>query len=63
MNISLPEALKRLVKERTKIANCSNPGDYVGSLIREGQRHQAARRLLEEMAAKHLAARPTAGLA
>ena len=37
MNISLPEALKRFVKERTKGANYSNPSDYVRSLIREGK--------------------------
>jgi antitoxin ParD1/3/4 len=58
MNISLPEALKRFVKERTKSANYSNPSDYVRSLIREDQRRQVAENLLEEMVAKHLAAHP-----
>lgn len=58
MNISLPEALKRFVKERTKVANYSNPSDYVRSLIREDQRRLAATTLLDEMLAKHLAANP-----
>lgn len=58
MNISLPEALKRFVKERTKGANYSNPSDYVRSLIREDQRRLAATKLLDEMVAKHLAANP-----
>ena len=63
MNISLPEALKRFVKERTKTANYSNPSDYVRSLIRDDQRHQAAQALLEEMVANHLATHPTADVA
>ena len=58
MNISLPEALKRFVKERTKVANYSNPSDYVRSLIREDQRRLAATKLLDEMVAMHLAANP-----
>ena len=58
MNISLPEALKRFVKERTKGANYSNPSDYVRSLIREDQRRLAASRLLDDMVAKHLAVNP-----
>ena len=58
MNISLPEALKRFVKERTKVANYSNPSDYVRSLIREDQRRLAATTLLDEMLAKHLATNP-----
>jgi antitoxin ParD1/3/4 len=53
MNISLPETLKRFVKERTKTANYSNPSDYVRALIREDQRRQAAEKLFEEMIAKH----------
>ena len=56
MNISLPEALKRFVKERTKAANYSNPSDYVRSLIREDQRRLIAANLLEELIAKHLIA-------
>ncbi len=60
MNISLPETLKRFVKERTKGANYSNPSDYVRSLIREDQRRLAAASLLDDMLAKHLAANPTA---
>ncbi len=60
MNISLPEALKRFVKERTKTANYSNPSDYVRSLIRDDQRRQAAESLLDDMLAKHLAANPAA---
>jgi putative addiction module CopG family antidote len=59
MNISLPEALKRFVKERTKVANYSNPSDYVRSLIREDQRRLAATNLLDQMIAKHIAANPT----
>ena len=58
MNISLPEALKRFVKERTKTANYSNPSDYVRSLIREDQRRQAAERLFGDLLAKHLTAHP-----
>jgi antitoxin ParD1/3/4 len=58
MNISLPEPLKRFVKERTKSADYSNPSDYVRSLIREDQRRLAATNLLDEMVAKHLAANP-----
>jgi antitoxin ParD1/3/4 len=58
MNISLPEALKRFVKERTKSADYSNPSDYVRSLIREDQRRLAATNLLDEMVAKHLVANP-----
>lgn len=53
MNISLPETLKRFVKERAKAANYSNPSDYVRALIREDQRRQAAEKLFEEMIAKH----------
>ena len=34
MNISLPEALKSFVKERTKKANYSNPSDYVRSFTK-----------------------------
>jgi putative addiction module CopG family antidote len=60
MNISLPEALKSFVKERTKTANYSNPSDYVRSLIRDDQRRLAAQSLLDDMLAKHLAANPTA---
>ena len=60
MNISLPEALKIFVKERTKKANYSNPSDYVRSLIREDQRRLAATNLLDDMVAKHLAANPEA---
>ena len=58
MNISLPEALKSFVKERTKKANYSNPSDYVRSLIREDQRRLAATNLLDDIVAKHLAANP-----
>ena len=58
MNISLPEALKRFVKERTKSADYSNPSDYVRSLIREDQRRLAATNLLDELVAKYLAANP-----
>ena len=60
MNISLPQALKSFVKERTKTANFSNPSDYVRSLIREDQRRLAAANLLDEMLAKHLASNPAA---
>jgi antitoxin ParD1/3/4 len=60
MNISLPEALKRFVKERTKMANYSNPSDYVRSLIREDQRRLAAERLWEQMLAKHMSGNPAA---
>lgn len=60
MNISLPEALKRFVKERSKTANYSNPSDYVRSLIREDQRRLAAQGLLDELLAKNLASSPAA---
>jgi antitoxin ParD1/3/4 len=63
MNISLPEALKRFVKERTKTANYSNPSDYVRSLIRDDQRRQAAEGLLRSLVAKHVAANPSASAA
>jgi len=59
MNISLPEMLKRFVKERVKAARYSNPSDYVRSLIREDQRRVAAEQFLDEMVAKNLAAHPT----
>ena len=58
MNISLPEKLKRFVRERAKSAHFSNPSDYVRSLIREDQRRLAAESLLEELIAKHLAGQP-----
>lgn len=61
MNISLPEALKRYVRERSKAANYSNPSDYVRSLIREDQRRQAAESLLREMVSKYLTAHPGSG--
>jgi len=60
MNISLPEKLKRFVRERAKSAHFSNPSDYVRSLIREDQRRVAAEKLLEELVTKHLATQPTA---
>jgi antitoxin ParD1/3/4 len=59
MNISLPEALKRFVRDRVKASHYSNPSDYVRSLIREDQRRVAAERLLDELVAKHLAAHPS----
>jgi putative addiction module CopG family antidote len=59
MNISLPEKLKRFVRERAKSAHFSNPSDYVRSLIREDQRRVAAEKLLEELIARHLSTRPT----
>ena len=59
MNISLPEALKRFVKERSKAANYSNPSDYVRSLIRDDQRRLAAEKLLTQMVAKHKTANPS----
>lgn len=63
MNISLPESLKRFVKERTKTANYSNPSDYVRALIRDDQRRQVAERVLDELISKHLAANPSASVA
>lgn len=59
MNISLPEALKRFVKERSKAANYSNPSDYVRSLIRDDQRRLAAEKLLSQMVGKHMATNPS----
>ena len=59
MNISLPEALKRFVKERSRAANYSNPSDYVRSLIRDDQRRLAAEKLLTQLVAKHMAANPS----
>ena len=58
MNISLPEALKRFVKERSRAANYSNPSDYVRTLIRDDQRRLAAEKLLNQLVAKHMAANP-----
>lgn len=60
MNISLPEKLKRFVRERAKSAHYSNPSDYVRSLIREDQRRVAAEKLLEDLIIRHLAAQPAA---
>jgi Arc/MetJ-type ribon-helix-helix transcriptional regulator len=60
MNISLPETLKRFVKERSKTANYSNPSDYVRALIRDDQRRLAAERLLEGMIEKHMGSDPSA---
>ena len=59
MNISLPEALKRFVKDG-EAANFSNPSDYVRSLIREDQRRQAAEGLLEDMIEKWVASQSPA---
>jgi antitoxin ParD1/3/4 len=60
MNISLPEALKRFVQERSKAANYSNPSDYVRALIREDQRREAAERLLKDLVEKHGPTSPAA---
>jgi len=60
---TIPEALKRYVRERTKPANYSNPSDYARSLIREGQRRQAATSLPEDLATKHIAANPEVDVA
>lgn len=60
MNISLPESLKRFVKERTKSADYSNPSDYIRALIRDDQRRHAAEKLLEELLVKHERANPGA---
>lgn len=47
MNISLPAALKKYVRERVKAENYSNASDYVRTLIREDQRRRGIDRLEE----------------
>lgn len=40
MNVSLPAALKKYVRERVKAENYSNASDYIRTLIREDQRRR-----------------------
>ena len=54
MNISLPETLKKYVKERVKEGSFSNPSDFVRALIRGDQERQAER-LLEQLLLEGLA--------
>ncbi|MBI2503036.1 MAG: type II toxin-antitoxin system ParD family antitoxin [Candidatus Latescibacteria bacterium] len=45
MNISLPEALKKYVKERCAEGEFSNPSDYLRALIREDKKHREQEKL------------------
>jgi len=45
MHISLPESLKRFVKEQVEKDHYSNPSDYMRALIRAEQKRQAEKRL------------------
>lgn len=45
MNVSLPAALKKYVRDRVKAENFSNASDYIRSLIREDQRRRGIDRL------------------
>jgi len=45
MNVSLPPALKKYVRERVKADNYSNASDYIRTLIREDQRRRGIDRL------------------
>jgi antitoxin ParD1/3/4 len=40
MNVSLPPALKKYVRERVKADSYSNASDYIRTLIREDQRRR-----------------------
>lgn len=40
MNVSLPAAMKKYVRERVKAENYSNASDYIRTLIREDQRRR-----------------------
>lgn len=40
MNVSLPPAMKKYVRERVKADNYSNASDYIRTLIREDQRRR-----------------------
>ncbi len=57
MQISLPDSLKRFVKERVEEEHYSNPSDYVRALIREDQKRRDERRL-EQMILEGLASGP-----
>lgn len=54
MTISLPETLKKYVRERAKEGSFSNPSDFVRALIRDDQERQAER-LLEQLLLEGLA--------
>ena len=62
MNISLPETLKKYVRERVKEGNFSNPSDFVRTLIRGDQERQAER-LLEQLLLEGLASGKASRLA
>lgn len=57
MQISLPDSMKRFVKERVEEEHYSNPSDYVRALIREDQKRRDERRL-EQMVLEGLASGP-----
>ena len=59
MHISLPDSLKRFVKERVEEEHYSNPSDYVRVLIREDQKRRDEKRL-EQMVLEGLASGPGA---
>ena len=45
MNISLPEALKKYVKDRCTEGEFSNPSDYLRALIREDKKRREREKL------------------
>jgi antitoxin ParD1/3/4 len=57
MHISLPESLKRFVKEQVEKEHYSNPSDFIRALLRAEQKRQAEKRL-EEMVLEGLASGP-----
>jgi antitoxin ParD1/3/4 len=53
MNVSLPTAMKKYVRERVKAENFSNASDYIRTLIREDQRRRGID-VLERLVAEGL---------
>jgi antitoxin ParD1/3/4 len=58
MNISLPDAMKKYVKERVDEERYSTPSDYVRSLIREDQQKLEDEERLEQMLLEGLRSGP-----
>lgn len=50
MNVSLPPALKKYVRERVRAENYSNASDYIRTLIREDQRRRGIDKLEQLLA-------------
>ena len=49
MTISLPEDLKRFVKQRSRTAHYGTPSDYIRGLIREDLKRLEEERLEQEL--------------